>query len=180
MDSRPYSLLLAGLVLIMALIACRSLSLSPTPPQDALQPTITPGLPLAGTRLTDLTPSPTVSQPTDIHPTPSGPNPSHPAEPTPAGLVLPPGVPLYPGAFYFFYAGAMVSFASDDPPAMVMKFYEEKLPAGGWTFVNDDSDPDTISQNWQRGNQRLNVMILFNKSYYEDIGCYISLTWPRK
>jgi len=56
MDSRPHSLLLAGLVLIMALIACRSLSLSPTPPQDALQPTITPGLPLAGTRLTVLSP----------------------------------------------------------------------------------------------------------------------------
>jgi len=178
MKPRPYSLLLAGLVLILAMIACSSLSLSPTPPQDALQLTITPSLPLAGTGLTDLTPSPTVSQPPDLHPSPSGANPTHPAEPTPADLVLPPGLPLYPGAFYFIHAGAMVSFGSDDPPAMVIKFYEEKLQAGGWTFVNtEDVGPDIISQNWQRGNRQLNVWITYLEN---DFGSYISLTWPMK
>jgi hypothetical protein len=61
---------------------------------------------------------------------------------------------------------------------MVMRFYEEKLSAGGWTFVNTEAtEPDYISQNWQRGNRHLHVMI--HKGYTEnDFGSYIILTWP--
>jgi hypothetical protein len=61
---------------------------------------------------------------------------------------------------------------------MVMRFYEDKLSAGGWTFVTtEDAGPDEIWQNWQRGNWHLNVMI--NKSHSgDDFGSYIILTWP--
>jgi hypothetical protein len=63
---------------------------------------------------------------------------------------------------------------------MVMKFYAEKLLAGGWTLVNVEAGgPDTYSLNWQRGNRHLNVMTQEAQSG-DDFGSYTMLTWPGK
>jgi hypothetical protein len=72
---------------------------------------------------------------------------------------LPEDVPLYPDREDVFTVEGMITFTSPDDVVTVADFYRDALPGQGWTSETDEEMGDMVSQEWQKEERRLALMV---------------------